>query len=98
MQPPYHTPLVDAFVAAGCELGYENGDYNGANQTRFSKAQATLRNGSRCSTGKAFAKPASSRSNLHISLESHVLKVRLLLLFILKKNESIIFFKDTDRS
>ena len=75
MEPPYHTPLAEAFLQGGIELGYATQDYNGANQTAFRLAEATLRRGSRCSTGKAFVKPAIERPNLRISLESHVLKV-----------------------
>ena len=70
------TPLGKAFVEAGIELGYANQDYNAENQTSFRIFQATMRRGSRCSTAKAYVAPASHRPNLHISLESHVLKVR----------------------
>ena len=37
--------------------------------------QATSRRGARCSTAKAFLRPARNRRNLHISLNSHVLKI-----------------------
>ena len=37
--------------------------------------QATNRRGSRCSTNKAFLRPVRNRTNLHISLNSHVLKI-----------------------
>jgi glucose dehydrogenase (acceptor) len=39
------------------------------------KPHGTLRDGLRCSTAKAFLRPALDRSNLHISLRSTVLKV-----------------------
>ncbi|XP_047999288.1 glucose dehydrogenase [FAD, quinone]-like [Leguminivora glycinivorella] len=74
-EAPYHTPLVEGFIEAGKELGYENRDINGQKQTGFMIAQGTVRNGSRCSTAKAFLRPAKNRPNLHISLSSFVTKV-----------------------
>lgn len=38
-------------------------------------AQATMRQGSRCSTAKAFLRPVRHRPNLFISMHSRVLKV-----------------------
>src|SRR5690349_12505347 len=38
-------------------------------------AQGTIRRGSRCSTAKAFIRPARLRDNLHIALFSHVTKI-----------------------
>ena len=38
-------------------------------------AQGTTRRGSRCSTSKAFLRPVRNRQNLHISMNSYVLKV-----------------------
>ena len=64
-----------AFVEAGVEMGYDNRDCNGARQTGFMLPQATIRRGSRCSTAKAFLRQARNRKNLHIALESHVMKV-----------------------
>ena len=37
--------------------------------------QATSRRGARCSTAKAFLRPVRNRKNLHISLNSHALKI-----------------------
>lgn len=74
-EAPYHTPLAAAFIEAGVELGYENRDINGDRQTGFMIAQGTIRKGSRCSTAKAFLRPARNRPNLHIALYSHVTKV-----------------------
>lgn len=76
-ESPWRTPLAVAFVKAGTELGYENRDINGAQQTGFMLAQGTLRRGSRCSTAKAFLRPVQLRTNLHIALRSHVTKVLL---------------------
>lgn len=74
-EAPYHTPLAAAFVEAGVELGYENRDLNGEKQTGFMVAQGTIRKGSRCSTAKAFLRPARLRPNLHIAMYAHATKV-----------------------
>ena len=41
----------------------------------FMYAQGTVRDGTRCSTNKAFLRPVRHRSNLHISTNSYVLKI-----------------------
>jgi len=74
-EAPWRTPLATAFVEAGTEMGYENRDGNGEYQTGFMIPQGTIRRGSRCSTAKAFLRPIRERKNLHIALESHVLKI-----------------------
>lgn len=71
----YKTPISRAFLAAGREMGYEERDLNGEKQTGFMMSQGTLRHGLRCSTAKAFLRPASKRKNLHISMHSHVMKI-----------------------
>ncbi len=38
-------------------------------------SQGTTRRGSRCSTSKAFLRPVRNRQNLHISMNSHVIKI-----------------------
>ncbi|RXG58057.1 Oxygen-dependent choline dehydrogenase [Armadillidium vulgare] len=48
------TPLADLFLKAGEELGYATGDCNADNQTVFASPQLSTRNGTRCSTNKAF--------------------------------------------
>ncbi|XP_043481456.1 glucose dehydrogenase [FAD, quinone] [Leptopilina heterotoma] len=73
-EAPWRSPLSIAFLQAGAELGYENRDINGANQTGFMLAQATMRRGSRCSTAKAFLRPVRNRKNLHIAMNSQALK------------------------
>ncbi|XP_068086573.1 glucose dehydrogenase [FAD, quinone] [Anabrus simplex] len=74
-EAPWHTPLAAAFVEAGVEMGYENRDINGESQTGFMIAQGTIRRGSRCSTGKAFLRPARLRKNLHVAMHSQVTRV-----------------------
>jgi len=53
-EPAFHSPLAAAFVAGGVEMGYEHLDCNGEVQTGFIVSRATVRNGVRCSTAKAF--------------------------------------------
>jgi len=74
-EAPWRSPLATTFIEAGVELGYENRDGNGEFQTGFMVAQGTIRRGSRCSTAKAFLRPARSRPNLDIALHSQVLKI-----------------------
>ena len=74
-EPPYQTPLSTAFIQAGVEMGYDHLDVNAAKQTGFMLTQSTTRDGARCSTAKAFLRPIRNRKNLHISMDSHVLKI-----------------------
>jgi len=74
-ESPWRTPLATAYVEAGEEMGFHNRDINGQYQTGFMIAQGTIRRGSRCSTAKAFLRPAHKRSNLDVALKSHVLKI-----------------------
>ncbi|RLU15835.1 hypothetical protein DMN91_011591 [Ooceraea biroi] len=74
-EAPFHTPLATAFVQAGQEMGYENRDINGEHQTGFMIAQGTIRRGSRCSTAKAFLRPARLRKNLHVAMHAQATKV-----------------------
>lgn len=71
------TALADITFAAAREMGLINidNDVNGATQTGFTQTQGTIRNGLRCSTNKAFLRPASHRQNLHISLYSFVERI-----------------------
>ena len=41
----------------------------------FNFVQGTVRRAARCSTAKAFLRPVRNRTNLHISLNSHVHKI-----------------------
>lgn len=71
----FKSPLNEAFKNAGEELGYEWNDPNGRNVVGFSKPQATIRNGRRCSTSKAFLEPVRKRKNLKVSKYSTVTKI-----------------------
>lgn len=72
---PYHSPLEDIFRKAGEELGYPWRDPNGEEVIGFSKPQATMRKGRRCSTSKAFLEPIRNRHNLKVSKHSTVTKI-----------------------
>ena len=70
--------LIDAFIEAGVQCGYErNPDYNGAQQDGFGYYQTTMRNGRRESAAAAFLNPIKSRSNLSILTDIQVEKVLL---------------------
>jgi len=76
-EAPYKTPLAEAFISAGQEMGYRVHDINGQHQTGFMVPQGTIRNGSRCSTAKAFLKPARLRKNLHVILNTMVTRIKI---------------------
>lgn len=71
------SPLLDVFLNAAEEMGLLNptGDYNGRTQYGFARSQGTIRDGRRCSTAKAYLRPADHRPNLHISLKSFVERI-----------------------
>uniref|UniRef100_A0AAG5CZR1 Glucose-methanol-choline oxidoreductase N-terminal domain-containing protein n=1 Tax=Anopheles atroparvus TaxID=41427 RepID=A0AAG5CZR1_ANOAO len=71
----FETPLLRRFIDAGKEWGYLENDSNGEIQLGFGKAQATMRNGRRCSAAKAYLVPAARRPNLDISMNSRVTKI-----------------------
>ncbi|XP_058799351.1 glucose dehydrogenase [FAD, quinone]-like [Phymastichus coffea] len=73
--PPYHTPLAESFLEAGLEMGYPIIDYNAKQDFGYSYIQATIKNGTRMSTNRAYLNPANHRKNLHVSAFSHVNKV-----------------------
>lgn len=73
----YHSHLAEWFLESGQDLGYDIRDVNGESQTGFTLSHGTLREGLRCSTAKAFLRPAAKRTNLQISLHSTVVKVRI---------------------
>ncbi|KAM3966685.1 glucose dehydrogenase [FAD, quinone] [Aphomia sociella] len=72
---PYISPLEIPFKKAGEELGYKWRDPNGKHVIGFSKPQATMRKGRRCSSAKAFLEPIRFRHNLKISKYSIVEKI-----------------------
>lgn len=72
---PFISGLYRPFLQAGKELGYKVTDPNGKDNLGFSRVQATMRKGRRCSASRAFLEPIRNRRNLHISKESRVLKI-----------------------
>ncbi|XP_011704088.1 PREDICTED: glucose dehydrogenase [FAD, quinone]-like [Wasmannia auropunctata] len=73
--PSYKTSLAEAFLKAGKELRYPIVDYNGKNMIGFSYVQATIMNGTRMSSNRAYLHPIRNRDNLHIILRSMVTKI-----------------------
>lgn len=72
----YVSPLKDAFINAGVELGLPiNDDFNGATQEGVGRYQFTHKNGERHSTVDAFLKPALARSNLTAETHAHVTRI-----------------------
>ncbi|XP_069673500.1 glucose dehydrogenase [FAD, quinone]-like [Periplaneta americana] len=71
----YRTPVGEAFVAGGRELGHRIVDYNGETQTGFSFLQTTTRNGTRWSASRAFLHPIRNRKNFHLKKNSLVTKI-----------------------
>ncbi|KAF4521159.1 hypothetical protein B566_EDAN011609 [Ephemera danica] len=75
--PAYQSPLAKAFLQSGVESGLPLIDYNSGNMIGFSSVQATIRNGSRCSSSKAFIRPVRHRRNLHVAKNAQVTKVMI---------------------
>jgi len=72
----YRNPLSGVFVAAGVESGLtHNPDFNGPSQEGVGFYQVTQRNGRRCSTARAYLRPASSRKNLSVLTDRRVTRV-----------------------
>jgi choline dehydrogenase len=69
--------LTDAFMQAAVEAGYPvNPDFNGVSQDGVGFYQLTQHKGKRCSTSRAYLRPAMSRSNLKVL--THALTTRIL--------------------
>ncbi|XP_063978410.1 glucose dehydrogenase [FAD, quinone]-like [Diachasmimorpha longicaudata] len=72
----FRTPIAEAFLEAGKELGYDIIDYNNANQSvGFSYLQTTIKDGMRWSSSRAYLHPAKSRPNLLVTRNTLVSKV-----------------------
>jgi choline dehydrogenase len=72
----YISPLTRAMVAAALDAGIEkNDDFNGATQTGAGLVQATIINGERCSTSRAFLHPVMDRPNLTVEIYAFVTKL-----------------------
>lgn len=73
--PKYTSKVLAPFLEAGKQMGYKINDPNAAQQLGFSKAQATMLNGARCSAAKAYLIPVANRTNLDIVTKSWVTKI-----------------------
>ena len=68
--------VVDYWIEAAVNAGYyRNPDYNGDTQEGVGYFQLTMENGRRCSSAKAYLKPAQSRKNLAIMTDTRVEKL-----------------------
>lgn len=68
--------ITDAFIDAADNIGIpKSDDFNGENQEGVGYFQLTQRNGFRCSSAKAYLKPAKSRDNLSIITNALTRKV-----------------------
>lgn len=87
----FEQPITRNILEAAKQMGYNILDVNGEYQTGFTRSQATVREGLRCSTSKAFLRPAAKRPNLHVSTSSYVKKI------LMDKNKAaygVMFVKD----
>nr|XP_053643895.1 glucose dehydrogenase [FAD, quinone]-like [Cherax quadricarinatus] len=66
------TPIMNAILKAGQQLGYQIIDPNGPEQIGFSIPDLTQRDGRRGSTAEAYIRPAAARPNLHVAMNAHV--------------------------
>ena len=74
----YPDDLIEAYIDAAVAAGFKRTpDYNGAQQEGFARAQATIRNGRRCSTAVAYLKPVLSRANLTLLTHAHATGLRM---------------------
>ena len=73
-----HRPLCDAFIEAAEQIGIpRNDDFNGANQAGAGYFQLTADRGRRCSTARAYLRPARRRANLDVITRALVHRVAL---------------------
>ncbi|WBU59278.1 GMC family oxidoreductase [Paracoccus albus] len=74
--PRHRHPLAEAFLDAcnGAQIR-SNPDFNGARQEGVGFYQTTISEGRRCSSAKAFLKPALKRPNLTVMTETRVDRV-----------------------
>ena len=64
-------PLIEGFIAGAAEIGVpRTEDFNGPRQEGAGYFQLTTRAGLRCSTAKAYLKPARQRDNLRIETQA----------------------------
>ena len=69
------TKLPEIFIEAGKELGYKEVDYNAKEQEGFANQQSCISNGARINTFDTMLRPAMTRENLHVTVNTHVTKI-----------------------
>jgi 4-pyridoxate dehydrogenase len=70
----YADPLFDAWMEAGAAAGHPIvEDYNGLEQHGFSRMQATIKNGRRCSAADAYLRPALHR--VKVQTKAHARRI-----------------------
>ena len=67
--------IARTFIRAGLEMGYKEADLSGDSDEGVSLMQATVNNGMRWSTAKAYLRPVIARHNLHVAALASVSKV-----------------------
>ena len=73
---PNKHPLVEAFIGSANALGVPTTeDFNGASQEGVGYYQLTTHQGMRCSTAKAYLKPARKRANLRIITDARATRL-----------------------
>ena len=70
-------PLVEHYMKAGLEAGYDITDYNGETQEGFNYMQLNIRNGIRSTSAAEYLGSTADRTNLHIALRSFVTKIEI---------------------
>ncbi|MBM3529951.1 MAG: choline dehydrogenase [Alphaproteobacteria bacterium] len=71
-------PLCSIFIESAAALGIpRNPDFNGASQEGAGLLQLTVGNGWRCSTARAYYRPARARPNLRLELNACVERILL---------------------
>ena len=74
----HFNPLSEAYLRAGQQLGLPlNHDFNGQDQWGVGPYQVMQRDGSRCSSAKAFLAPASERGNLTVITKARVQRLKI---------------------
>lgn len=73
--PPYHTRMSGAFLEAGQELSFPLVDYDGSEMIGYSYTYATMKNGSRYSSNRAYLHPVKGRPNLFLTRNSRADRV-----------------------
>src|SRR6185295_15577609 len=73
---PKPNPMIPAFLEAMRSLGFQAcDDFNAPHPEGYGKRQGTIRDGRRDSTAVAYLRPARTRSNLEVRIDSLVTRI-----------------------